>query len=175
VYATAETIAISREGGHLAAFTQASGMTASERSSEQLPEDVTALLTAALNHSWAWYEVRSSRAFQVINYYLVASAIVLTAYTSALKANDFGIAAAVALAGLGLTAIAAAGALNEQNAAAVAVPVLEELQDRIAGRLTIDPIRMAASRSSRKRSLGIVVFGLAALFNISALVYAVTR
>jgi hypothetical protein len=144
--------------------------------SEQTSEDDTALLTTALNHSWAWYEMRSSRAFQVLNYYLVANAIVLTAYTSAINGKHNGVAAALAVAGLGLTAVAAAGALHETNAAAVAEPALQELQNRIAGRLSIDPIRMAATRSGRKHSAGvIIVFGLATLFNMGALVYAVTR
>ena len=109
-------------------------MTVSERPGEQPPEDDTALLTTALNHYWAWYDGRFSRAFQVINYYLVATAILFTAYISAINGKHYGIAAALAIAGLGLTAAMAAAVLGEANAAARAAPGLAELQNRLAGK-----------------------------------------
>ena len=153
-------------------------MTASETSGEQPPGDDTALLTTALSHSWAWYEVRSSRAFQVLNYYLVAGAILFTAYTSAINGKHNGVAAVIAVAGLGITGLTGTAALREANAAALAEPALEELQNRIANRLNIDPIRMTTSQAGqmhRRAAAVVTTFGLAALFNIAALVYAATR
>jgi hypothetical protein len=148
-------------------------MAVSKPPGEQSPEDDTALLTTALNHYWAWHDGRFNRAFQVINYYLVASAILFTAYFSAINGKHYGVAAALALAGLGITALTTAAVLGNVNAAALAEPGLAELQNRMAGRLRIDPIRTATFPTRTQRRVGAaLVFGLATLLQFSGLLYA---
>ena len=152
-------------------------MTASEPHGEQPPQDDTALLTAALNHAWAWYEEQTGRAFQVINYYIVATAIVVTAYTSAINGKHYGFAAALAISGLGLTAVLAATGWYQMNTAHLAEPALAEMQERIGGRLSTDSMRIAGRQRGirQKRAGAIIVFGVAAAFEISALIYAATH
>jgi hypothetical protein len=151
-----------------------SGMTVSESPDEHAPEDDTALLAAALNYVWARYDGRRQRALQILNYYLVADAILLTAYTSAVNGKHYGIAAGLTLAGLGLTALVIAALLYEQKAAALAEPPLRELVDRIVGRLGVDSIRMASPQTGGRGGRAAVAsaFGLATLLNIGALLYA---
>lgn len=154
-----------------------SRVTVRESPDEHAPGDDAALLTAALDHSWTWYDGRLQRAFQILNYYLVATAIILTAYTSAINGKHYGVAAALALAGLGLTALALAAVFHEASAAALAVPALTELQDRIADRLSIDSIRMAKFQAGiqQRRAAVVTTFGFATLLNMSALLYALIR
>src|SRR5690348_12290933 len=98
-----------------------SGMTG-ESLDQHAPLDDTALLTAALEHSWAWYDERTKRAFLVVNYYLVASAILATAYTSAIEKKSYVLATGLALAGLGLTALASIAGVQEIQDAKLALP-----------------------------------------------------
>jgi hypothetical protein len=157
------------------------GMTAKEPPDAQPrgkdpPEHDTALLTAALDHYWARYDGRRNRAFQVLNYYLVAAAILFTAYSSAINARNYVVAFALALAGLGLTAITALTVFFEVKAADMARPAVSELQNRIANRLELDPHVVATFQTGiigQRRNANILTFALAALLNISALVYAV--
>jgi hypothetical protein len=151
-------------------------MTASKPSGEQPPEDDTALLTAALDHTWAWYDGRSKHATQTINYYLVATAILFTAYTNAIG-KYWGVAVALAIAGILLTLLGLVAVLHQVNGAYLAEAPLSELQDRIAGKLKIDAIRMARLQAGiRQRRAGVIVtFSGVVLFDIAGLAYAATR
>jgi len=143
--------------------------------SQPAAADDTALLTAALNHYWARYDGRRNRAFQVLNYYLVSAAILFTAYTAAINGKHYGLASALALAGLGLTAITAGTVLYEVKAADLARPAVAELQNRIADRLRLDPLHVItfqAGITGQRRIANVLTFGLATLLNISALIYA---
>jgi hypothetical protein len=150
-------------------------MTTSDPPGAQPSEHDTALLTAALDHAWAWYDGRFSRSFLVVNYYLVASAILGAAYTSAINTKNYGLAAAIAVGETGLTALASIVWFREVNAAAAAEPALIELQERMAGRLRINSMRIARSQPGilRWRTIATIGFGLAALLNVGGLVYAV--
>jgi hypothetical protein len=146
-------------------------MTLSEQPSDDHPE----LLAAALDHTWAWYDGRTSRALQVVGFYLVAAAITGSAYTSAITQKDYGLAAALAVAGLVFTAIASAVGLREVDAASLAEPALAELQDRLARRLGIGSIRMVSSEAPaqpRRTIITGVIIGVAFLVNISGVLYA---
>lgn len=148
-------------------------MTPSEPPGQQPPGEDTALLTAALNHSWAWYDQYSNRAFQLINYYIVATAIVVTAYANAINGKHYPFAAALAIAGLGLTAMLAGNGLYQINTAALAEPALTEMQDRIGKGLRTGSMHIAGPREIRQRRNGtIIMSGVAAAFYAGALLYA---
>jgi hypothetical protein len=149
-------------------------MTISEPPGEQPPGDDTALLTAALSHSWAWYDALTSRAIQGVNYYIVATAVAITAYISAINGKHYGLAAALAVAGLALTVIACAGVFYLVNTAALAEPALTEMQERIGDRLRTDSMRIARLQIGirQRRAGAIALFGPAAAFDVSALLYA---
>lgn len=152
------------------------GMTISQPTGGQPPDDDTALLTAALDHAWAWYDAQISRSLQMINYFLVASAVLATAYVSAINGKQYPLAAVVALVGMGLTAVASLIELRQSLQVSLAGPVLGELQRRVANRLNFD---LGTSRNltwTGRMALSIVpvaiALGLALLVNISALLYA---
>jgi hypothetical protein len=148
-------------------------MTISQSPRIQSPQDETALLTAALNHAWAWYDGTANRSVQVVNYYLVSNVILVAAYTSVINGNHYGVAVALALAALGTTAVVALLSQGIVNETELALPALEKLQDQIAGKLDIDEIRMTRGQRLRlQRKVAVIAFGGAALVDIGALVYA---
>jgi hypothetical protein len=138
------------------------------------PEDDTTLLVAALNHAWAWYDARMNRGLQVVNYFLVAMALLANAYISALNGKHYAIAALVALSGVGLTAITFAVGYQQMRTAARGELALAELQDRIAGRLEMNLIRMAkpVPATALRYVPSWIAFFLAGLLAVGAALYA---
>lgn len=100
--------------------------------------------------------------------------ILVAAYTSAINGNHYSVAIALAIAALGLTGVAAWLARVNANAAEQALPALEKLQERIAGKLNINEILMADSHRAKVHGNAavIIMFGGAALVFIAALGYA---
>ncbi len=92
-----------------------------------------ALLAAALNHTWAWYDTQVSRSLQVINYSLVAGAVLVTAYVSAVNGKHYPLAAVVAVAGTGVTLVTSLMVFRQMLEVSSAEPVLARLQDRVVG------------------------------------------
>src|SRR5206468_3485941 len=100
----------------------------------------------------------AKRAIQVINFYLVATAILVTAYANAINGKYYRFAAVLAIAALGFTAIGSAAGLAEMDAAYLAEPALDEIQERIADRLGTDSIRIVRlQRSIRQRRAGVII------------------
>jgi hypothetical protein len=149
-------------------------MTTSEPPRERPPGDDTALLTAALNHSWTWYDEHMKRVFQLVNFYIVATALLVTAYANSINGKHYGFAIALAIVGLVLTAIASASALNQATAGGKAEDALRDMEGRIACRLDVDSIRIVKHQGGIRHTAvaaGITV-GLAAGLFIAALIYA---
>ena len=84
---------------------------------------------------------------------------------------------ALAIFGLVLTAITAVAGLREVNAASYVQPVLAGLQAEVARRVGIKSIRGGGSEPMLQRRLlsATIAVGLGALFNIGALLFAVTH
>lgn len=150
-------------------------MTVPESPVEHPPGDDTALLIAALNHSWAWYDAGYNRGLQVINYFLVAIAVLATAYVSAINGKHYAIAVAIALSGAVLTAVTFTVGHRQRRRAAAGEVALAALQSRIADRLMIDSLRMVGSEIGKAPKPYFPVrlaFGLALLLSIGAVLYA---
>ena len=151
-----------------------SGVAVCGSSGEHPPEDDTTLLVAALNHAVAWYDERVNRALQMVNYYIVASAVLATAYASAINGKHYAVAAVLALFGTAATAVTLLFGLRQRFSAEPARRALTELQDRVAHRLGIDAVRMtkASPGALWGHDAALIGCGLAFLFDISALLYA---
>lgn len=153
-------------------------MTTSEPLGEQPPEDDTALLIAALNHAWAWDDARVNRGLQVVNYFLVASAVLATAYVGAINGKHYPIAAVIALSETALAAVTYTIGSRERRMASAAQRPLAELQARIADRLMISAFRIggpAGAAAGSWFSIRLYVrtmFGLVVLLSVGAALYA---
>ena len=67
--------------------------------------------------------------------------------------------------------------VHEVNGAGLAIHALAKLQDKVAARLGVDEIRMVRYEVGKveRRTAVSLTFGLSALANTGALVYALTR
>lgn len=147
-------------------------------SSSRRPEgaDESELLIAALEHSWASYDARLNRGLQVVNYYLVAVAVLANAYVSAFNAKLYVVAAVISLSGLALTMVTFAVGSRQRRLAHFSELALIELQDRMAGRLGIDALRFQEEVPQRftlrTTPYSYIAFVVAALLSAGAVIYA---
>jgi hypothetical protein len=151
----------------------------SSSSRKQQGNDESALLIAALDHSWTTYDARLNRGLQIVNYYLIAAAVLANAYVSAFNARLYAVAAVIALTGLALIVVTSVMSSRQRQLAKHSERALIELQDRVADRLGIDAFRIQRDTSKESRFRGApfahVAIGIAALLSAAAVAYALVH
>ena len=152
-------------------------MTVSEPPDEQPSEDDTTLLIAVLNQAWAIYDAEINRGLQLVNYFLVAIAVLATAYIGAINGKHYAIAAVLALVGLAITTVVLIQGLRQREMAYPPNVMVRELYGRVSRRLKIESIPV--SRAQPGNRLGPIavptLFALAFVLDIGALMYAVAQ
>ncbi|MEU5259586.1 hypothetical protein [Amycolatopsis sp. NPDC021455] len=147
---------------------------AEQVSPESDSDDDTALVVAALNHSWAWYDARIGRGLQVVNYFLVAIAVLATAYVNAMNSKLYAVAAVIGLASAALTAASFSAGIQQRRLASKSELALSDLQDLIATRLEVDSFRMVQNPPVRTPRYvpSLIAFGVSGVLCLGSVLYA---
>lgn len=136
-------------------------------------ENDHAKLATALDHAWRWFELRISHGMQMLNFAVVAFALLSAAYVSALGDKLYGIAGAVALLAATVAITANLTARRQRQIAWVAAEPIREIQRRLAADLGIDSLRIL-DRSSAARSRWRSAMWLAAILHAVVLAACLT-
>jgi hypothetical protein len=96
-----------------------------------------AKLAIALDHSWRWFELRLSHGMQMVNFGVVAFALLSAAYVSALGYKLYAIAGAVALLAAAVAIAAYLTARRQRQIGWIAAEAIRQIQRRLAEDLDI--------------------------------------
>lgn len=102
--------------------------------------DDHAKMATALDHSWRWFELRVSHGMQMLNFGVVAFALLSAAYVSALSDKLYGVAGAVALLAAAVAITTYLTARRQRQIAWIAGPPIREIQRRLAADLRIESL-----------------------------------
>ncbi len=136
-------------------------------------ENDHAKLATALDHAWRWFELRISHGMQMLNFAVVAFALLSAAYVSALGDKLYGIAGAVALLAATVAITANLTARRQRQIAWIAAEPIREIQRRLAADLGIDSLRIL-DRSSAAPSRWRSAMWLAAILHAVVLAACLT-
>ncbi|MEV4355058.1 hypothetical protein [Nonomuraea sp. NPDC049625] len=134
-------------------------------------------LVAALEHATRWYEYRISQGLQVLNFYLVSTAVNSAAYVAALQAKLDAVAGAVGLVAALVSVAAALAGWRSRGLARLALQPIAEIQDRLAATLNMDSLRLVQRNPHRTFTtpISLVMFVLACAISVSGALYAWLR
>jgi hypothetical protein len=105
-------------------------------------EHDAALLATALDHATRWYDFRTSAGLQVLNFFLLASAVLSTAYVSAINGRLHVVAVAIAVVGAAVSCgTYLVGRRLRDDARFSELPIME-IEDRLAAGLNMESLRM---------------------------------
>ncbi len=136
-------------------------------------------LAMALEHVTKWREFYTTSGLQVLYFFLVAAALLSTAYVSALNGRLHFIAGVIALGGVALSATAYLVGRRQRDVARLADPPMAELESRLASIVRVDSLRMSQPAEESRRQwwrnatvMASVMFPMAAAVSVAAALYA---
>lgn len=118
-------------------------------------------LTIPLDHAWRWYDLRINAGMQVLNFYLLAIAVLVSGYVSALNSRNHSLAVVVSLIAAAVTIFIYVIGARQDHVARLALSPIQELEDRLADALDIDSIRLIEQYRVRQELSTYAVRGLA--------------
>lgn len=146
------------------------------------PDDDVTVLATALDHVLRLYEFRITSGLQVLNYFLLASAILSAAYVSALNDRLFGVAGVVATVGFAASGATYIAGRRQSDMAQLAAEPLKEFQARLAAELNMDSLRVVERYRNERtprwyggRITAHLIFPMMAAICLAAVAYAWSR
>ncbi|MFI7126999.1 hypothetical protein ACIBQ1_14995 [Nonomuraea sp. NPDC050153] len=132
---------------------------------------------AALEHATRWYEYRISQGLQVLNFYLVSTAVMSAAYVAALQAKLDAVAGAVGLVAALVSVAASLAGWRFRGLARLALQPIAEIQDRLAATLDLDSLRLVQRNPHRTFTMpiSVIMFVFACVISITGALYAWLR
>jgi hypothetical protein len=130
------------------------------------------LLIAALDHAWRWHDLRINCGLQILNFYLLAIAVLIAAYGSALNARNYTVSVAVALVGAAVTASTYMVGARQDHVARMALASIKEIESRLAAGLEIDSIRLVERYQAGRKLSAYAVRGIAISYTQSSSSFA---
>lgn len=118
----------------------------------------------ALDHAWAWFSLHAAQRMQCINYFLVAVALLVAAYGTAIKEERHAIAFVIALLGVLFSASFNRLETRTKDLVKLGEEALKPLQERLASRTNNEALRLVYQADVRRPALGLtyakIIFGL---------------
>ncbi|GII31393.1 hypothetical protein [Planotetraspora mira] len=115
-------------------------------------DDKRGALTLALDHAWRWYEYHLNMASQVVNYFLIVTAVLTTAYATALSSHLYGAAVAVDLVSAVVTLATYVEGTRLRTMAMQAEEAIGAIEDQLATDLDMAALRLVELHRNRLRS-----------------------
>ena len=112
------------------------------------------LLTIALDHVTRLYDSRMTNSLQVLNYFLVAAAVLSAAYVSAINGKLHAIGCAIGLLGVALSSVTYLVGRRQRDVARLAEVPMKEIEEILAENLKIGSLRMIDHAETQRKPGG---------------------
>ena len=137
------------------------------------------LLTIALDHVTRLYDSRMANGLQVLNYFLVAAAVLSAAYVSALNGKLHAIGCAIGLLGVALSTVTYLVGRRQRDVARLAEIPMKEIEKTLAENLDLGSLQMIDHAETQRNTwwrsstlMATGIFTLAAIVSVAASAYA---
>jgi hypothetical protein len=158
---------------------QQTGRDQADSAEVSAPETSLDSIAIALEHVTKWREFYTTSGLQVLYFFLVAAALLSTAYVSALNGRLHVVAGVIALGGVALSGTAYLVGRRQRDVARLADPPMAELESRLACIARVDSLRMSQQAEESRRQwwrnatvMANVMFPMAAVVSVAAALYA---
>ena len=113
----------------------------------------------SLDHAWAWFSLHAGQRLQMLYFWLISVAFLVSAYAASLGMTRPGLPFAIALSGMIISICFHRLERRTRNLVRYAEDALSELQDRLARDTGIEEMRIIERVEAARRSWSFSTYG----------------